>query len=85
MESICELLGTLLLPGKKTQTMKTEMAKAISLHRIPAEFQGEVLLVVFLDTASSCFQVPAITGTICHYNCARTVRLVKLWGIVLET
>lgn len=62
MESVCELLGTLLLPGKKTQTMKTEMAKAISLHLIPAEFQREVLIAVFLDTASSCFEVPVIIG-----------------------
>lgn len=53
MESICELLGTLLLPGKKTQTMEIEMAKAISFHLIPAEFQREAVIVVFLDTASS--------------------------------
>lgn len=56
MESICELLGTLLLPGKKPQTMKTEMAKAVSLHLIPAEFQREVLIAVFLDTPSSGFE-----------------------------
>lgn len=56
-----ELLGTLLLPGKKTQTMETEMAKAISFHLIPAEFQREVLIVMFLDTASSDFKVPVLT------------------------
>lgn len=41
---------------------ETEMAKAISLHLIPAEFQREVLKVVFLDTASSCFEIPVIAG-----------------------
>lgn len=51
MESICELLGTLLLPGKKTQTMETEMAKAIAFHLITAEFQREVLIVMFLGTS----------------------------------
>lgn len=57
MESIRELLGTLLLPGKKIQTMEIEVVKAVCFPLSTAGFWREALMGVFLDTASSDFQL----------------------------